>query len=104
MKSDDIPQVKRDKIALLSGVANLENWPTILREFVVRRILSAQAANPWLRKLKDYANDINDEVVSDAIMALGHCGTRIPEALSQSLVSLIQMIKSPYSERAFQQT
>jgi AP-3 complex subunit beta len=38
---------------------------------------------------------VEDEVVSDAIRALGYCTTHIPESGQQCLTALIAMIKSP---------
>ena len=38
---------------------------------------------------------MDDEVVCDAIRALGCCATRIPESGQQCLTALIGMIKSP---------
>ncbi|KAF9522067.1 adaptin N terminal region-domain-containing protein [Crepidotus variabilis] len=78
VRSDDFTQVKKDKIRLLLNVLNIDNYAAIMREFI------------------DYAEDINDTVVTEAIMALGQCATRIPECMPQCLTALITMIKSRY--------
>jgi AP-3 complex subunit beta len=45
---------------------------------------------------KDYTNDIDDGVVSEAMLAIGRCAARIPESVQQCLTALIVMIKSRY--------
>ncbi|KAF8802473.1 hypothetical protein BYT27DRAFT_7112247 [Phlegmacium glaucopus] len=77
VRSDDILQVKKDKIKLLLNVLTVDNYQGILREFI------------------DYADDVEDEVVSEAIRGLGYCATRIPESGQKCLTALITMIKSP---------
>ncbi|KAF8954115.1 adaptin N terminal region-domain-containing protein [Flammula alnicola] len=76
VRTDDLTQVKKDKIRLLLRVLTPDNWAAILREFI------------------DYADDTDDGVVSETIRALGRCAARIPESIKQCLTALITMIKS----------
>ncbi|KAF7330482.1 AP complex subunit beta [Mycena venus] len=43
---------------------------------------------------QDYADDPDDEIVSDAISAIGRCAHSIPECTQQCLTALITMIKN----------
>ncbi|KAJ7178612.1 adaptin N terminal region-domain-containing protein [Mycena crocata] len=76
LRTDDLRQVKQDKIKLLLLLANHDTHQAILREFI------------------DYADDPDDEVVSDAIRAIGRCAHSIPDCTQQCLTSLITMIKN----------
>ncbi|KAF9472124.1 hypothetical protein BDN70DRAFT_887352 [Pholiota conissans] len=78
VRTDDLAQVKNDKIRLLLRVLTVDNWNAILREFI------------------DYADDTDDSVVSEAIRALGVSSSRIPESIQTCLTALINMIKSRY--------
>ncbi|KAF8150686.1 adaptin N terminal region-domain-containing protein [Crassisporium funariophilum] len=78
VRSDDLIQVKKDKINLLLNVLTVDNYAAIMREFM------------------DYADDVDDSVVAEAIRALGRCAIRIPESVQQCLTALMTMIKSPY--------
>ncbi|KAJ7475683.1 adaptin N terminal region-domain-containing protein [Mycena latifolia] len=77
LRTDDLRQVKQDKIKVLLRLANLDTHQAILREFI------------------DYADDPDDEVVSDAIRAIGNCAHFTPECTQQCLSALIAMIKNP---------
>ncbi|KAJ7722558.1 adaptin N terminal region-domain-containing protein [Mycena maculata] len=76
LRTDNLRQVKQDKIRVLVLLANSDTHQPILREFI------------------DYADDPDDEVVSDAIRAIGKCAQLIPECTQQCLTALITMIKS----------
>ncbi|KAJ7650429.1 adaptin N terminal region-domain-containing protein [Roridomyces roridus] len=76
LRTDDLRQVKKDKIKLLVILANPETHQAILREFI------------------DYADDPDDEVVSEAIRAIGKCAQLMPDCTQQCLTALITMIKS----------
>ncbi|KAJ7104301.1 adaptin N terminal region-domain-containing protein [Mycena belliarum] len=76
VRTDDLRQVKQDKIKLLLRLANFDTHQAILREFI------------------DYADDSDDEVVSDAISAIGRCAYALPECTQQCLSALISMIKN----------
>ncbi|KIK10203.1 hypothetical protein K443DRAFT_126976 [Laccaria amethystina LaAM-08-1] len=78
VRSDDFPQLKKDKIKLLLNVLSVDNYQTVLREFI------------------DYADDTNDEVVAEAIRALGRCARQVPDSVQHCLTALISMIKSPH--------
>ncbi|KAG6812288.1 hypothetical protein H0H92_003597 [Tricholoma furcatifolium] len=75
VRTDDVLQVKQEKIKLLLTIVNVDNFPTILRELI------------------DYADDPDDAVVSDSIRAIGRCARLIPESIQQCLNALITMIK-----------
>ncbi|KAG5646111.1 hypothetical protein DXG03_004350 [Asterophora parasitica] len=75
LRTDDLRQVKQDKIKLLLNIINVDNYSAILREFI------------------DYADDANDVVVSDAIQGIGKCARLIPESSQQCLNALLTMIK-----------
>ncbi|KAJ6494718.1 adaptin N terminal region-domain-containing protein [Mycena vitilis] len=76
LRTDDLRQVKEDKIKALLLLANFDTHQAILREFI------------------DYADDPDDQVVSDAIRAIGKCARSIPECTQQCLTALITMIKN----------
>ncbi|KAJ7931408.1 adaptin N terminal region-domain-containing protein [Mycena leptocephala] len=76
LRTDDLRQVKQDKIKVLLLLANFDTHQAILREFI------------------DYADDPDDEVVSDAIRAIGKCAHSIPDCTQQCLTALITMIKN----------
>ncbi|GLB40583.1 putative non-SMC mitotic condensation complex subunit 1 [Lyophyllum shimeji] len=75
VRTDDLRQVKRDKIRLLLNIITVENYSAILRELI------------------DYADDVDDTVVSDSIRGIGRCARLIPESTQQCLNALIAMIK-----------
>ncbi|KXN91626.1 AP-3 complex subunit beta-2 [Leucoagaricus sp. SymC.cos] len=76
LRTDDALEVKRVKIQLLLKILNSENYGTLLREFI------------------DYSDDTDDGIVSDSVLAIGHCASAIPEATQQCLAALITMIQS----------
>ncbi|KAJ7494593.1 adaptin N terminal region-domain-containing protein, partial [Mycena galericulata] len=76
LRTDNLRQVKQDKIKILILLANPDTHQAILREFI------------------DYADDPDDEVVADAIRAIGKCAQLIPECTQQCLTALITMIKN----------
>ncbi|KAH8100165.1 adaptin N terminal region-domain-containing protein [Cristinia sonorae] len=78
VRTDDIQQIKRDKMQLLRTVISAENYQVLLREFI------------------HYADDPDDELVADAIKAIGHCARIIPESTQQSLNALMGFIQSHY--------
>ncbi|KAF8169768.1 adaptin N terminal region-domain-containing protein [Pholiota molesta] len=78
VRTDDLTQVKKDKIRLLLHVLTVDNWNAIMREFI------------------EYADDTDDSVVSESIRALGVCSARVPESIQMCLTALINMIKSRY--------
>lgn len=45
---------------------------------------------------QDYADDSDDEVVSQSIRAIGTCAYLIPDCTQQCLTALIAMIKSSH--------
>ncbi|KAJ7773104.1 adaptin N terminal region-domain-containing protein [Mycena metata] len=76
LRTDDLRHVKQDKIKVLLVLANFDTHQAILREFI------------------DCADDPDDEVVSDAIRAIGKCAHSIPDCTQQCLTALITMIKN----------
>ncbi|KAJ7219906.1 adaptin N terminal region-domain-containing protein [Mycena pura] len=76
LRTDDLRQVKQDKIKVLLLLANHDTHQAILREFI------------------DYADDPDDEVVSDAVRAIGKCAHSMPDCTPQCLTALITMIKN----------
>ncbi|KAF8841272.1 hypothetical protein BDN67DRAFT_967479 [Paxillus ammoniavirescens] len=76
VRTDDPPQVKRDKIEALLNVCSIDNHQALLREFM------------------DYADDGDDAVVADAIHAIGRCAKLVPSCTQQGLSALMTMIKS----------
>ncbi|KAF8871773.1 armadillo-type protein [Infundibulicybe gibba] len=78
LRSDDVRQVKRDKINLLLSVITFDTHQAILRELI------------------DYSEDPDDEIVAQSIRAVGKCAKLVPECSQQCLSALITMIKSPH--------
>ncbi|EGN98995.1 hypothetical protein SERLA73DRAFT_168569 [Serpula lacrymans var. lacrymans S7.3] len=76
VRADDPQQVRRDKIRVLLNILNADNYQIILREFTT------------------YAEDMDDEVVGNAIAAIGHCARLIPDCVPQCLAILMDMIRS----------
>ncbi|KAL6307582.1 adaptin N terminal region-domain-containing protein [Sparassis latifolia] len=76
VRAQDVREVKRDKVRLLRAVLSMENYQSLLREFIV------------------YTDDADDEVVSDTIQAIGYCARSIPEATQQCLTALMSFIRS----------
>ncbi|KAF5373098.1 hypothetical protein D9758_001497 [Tetrapyrgos nigripes] len=74
--SDDTRQVKTQKIKVLLRLLTFDNHQAILREFI------------------DCADDVDDQVVSDSIHAIGRCANLVPESTQQCLSALVTMIKS----------
>ncbi|KIP11063.1 hypothetical protein PHLGIDRAFT_125175 [Phlebiopsis gigantea 11061_1 CR5-6] len=79
IRSDDIPQVKKDKMRLLSMVLDHDNYQTLLREFT------------------HYAEDSDDELVKESIEAIGYCARLVPESAQQCLGILTSFIQSKHS-------
>ncbi|KIJ66764.1 hypothetical protein HYDPIDRAFT_174147 [Hydnomerulius pinastri MD-312] len=76
VRTDDPQQVKRDKIKVLLNLCNIDNHQALLREFT------------------DYAEDVDDAVVADAVRAIGRCARLVPTCTQQCLTTLMTMIKS----------
>ncbi|KAG6820486.1 hypothetical protein H0H93_016548 [Arthromyces matolae] len=76
VRTDDLQQVKKEKIKLLLSIVTPDNHSIVLRELV------------------DYTDDPDDSIVTDAIRGIGLCARIIPELTQQCLTSLISMIKS----------
>ncbi|KAJ7052497.1 adaptin N terminal region-domain-containing protein [Mycena amicta] len=76
LRSDDLRQVKQDKLNLLLLVANQDTYQAVLREFI------------------DYADDPDDEVAAEAIRAVGKCARTNPDCTPQCLTALITMLKN----------
>ncbi|KAK7449763.1 AP-3 complex subunit beta [Stygiomarasmius scandens] len=74
--ADDTRHVKIQKIKLLLRMMNFQNHQAVLREFI------------------DYAEDTDDQVVSDSIHAIGRCASIVLESTQQCLTALVTMIKS----------
>ncbi|KAJ3510883.1 hypothetical protein NLJ89_g4416 [Agrocybe chaxingu] len=94
-RSDDLTQVKKDKIRLMLKCSNCRQL------FGHHAGVDRMVPDNFLllfcdTVLQDYADDVDDSVVSEAILGLGKCATRIPESVQQCLTSLITMIKSRY--------
>ncbi|KAG6828949.1 hypothetical protein H0H87_000222 [Tephrocybe sp. NHM501043] len=94
VRTDDLLQVKQDKIKLLLNIINVDNYPTILRELIVNFHASTYHFIVLKIARQDYADDPDDFVVSDSIRGIGRCARLIPESTHQCLNSLIVMIKS----------
>ncbi|KIM40525.1 hypothetical protein M413DRAFT_72858 [Hebeloma cylindrosporum] len=77
-RADDLTQVKKDKIRLLLRVLTSDSYAAILRELIY------------------YADDLDEGVASEAILAIGRCATRLPESVQHCLTALMTMIKSRY--------
>lgn len=114
VRTDDLTQVKKDKIRLLLHVLTVDNWNAILREFIVSttvlfyfpseehisciHVLCACMSLIYAdcNLFQEYADDTDDTVVSESIRALGVCSARVPESIQMCLTALINMIKSRY--------
>ncbi|KIY44117.1 hypothetical protein FISHEDRAFT_67789 [Fistulina hepatica ATCC 64428] len=78
VRTTDVRAVKLCKIQLLTVIVTKDTYPAVLREFI------------------DYADDIDDAVVANAIRAIGLCIQTIPESVSQCMPALTAMIKSSH--------
>ncbi|EIW57778.1 uncharacterized protein TRAVEDRAFT_169778 [Trametes versicolor FP-101664 SS1] len=78
VRADDPRQVKKDKVHLLRSVINVENYPSLLREFIC------------------YADDADDDLVAEATQAIGYIARIIPEATQQCLTALMAFIQSKH--------
>ncbi|KDQ53109.1 hypothetical protein JAAARDRAFT_137465 [Jaapia argillacea MUCL 33604] len=78
VRADDSTPVKRDKVKLLLTFLNTDNYQALLREFI------------------DYADDVDDQLVSESIQAIGHCARLVPDSTQQCLTALLNFIKSPH--------
>ncbi|OSX59030.1 hypothetical protein POSPLADRAFT_1151272 [Postia placenta MAD-698-R-SB12] len=78
VRADDVRQVKKDKVRLLCAVISTDNYQPLLREFIT------------------YADDTDDELVADAIRAIGYCARLIPDSTQQCLTALMSFIQSKY--------
>ncbi|KAI0926282.1 hypothetical protein AcW1_008493 [Taiwanofungus camphoratus] len=78
IRADDVRQVKRDKVRLLRAVMTVDNHQALLRELI------------------SYVDDTADDLVADAIQAIGHCARIIPEATQQCLAALMTFIQSKH--------
>ncbi|KIM84396.1 hypothetical protein PILCRDRAFT_818757 [Piloderma croceum F 1598] len=76
VRTDDIRQVKQDKISLLLNLITSDNLQAILREFI------------------DCAEDVDEQIVMAALRAIGRCARLHPECMQQCLTALMTMIKS----------
>ncbi|KAJ3556780.1 hypothetical protein NM688_g1828 [Phlebia brevispora] len=76
VRTDDIRQVKKDKMRLLRAVITSENHQALLREFT------------------HYAEDPDDELVHAAVDAIGYCARTVPESTQQCLTALMSFIQS----------
>ncbi|KAI0788032.1 adaptin N terminal region-domain-containing protein [Fomes fomentarius] len=78
VRADDARQVKKDKVRLLRSIVNLDNYSSLLREFIC------------------YADDADDELVADSIQGIGHIARVIPESTAQCLSALMSFIQSKH--------
>ncbi|KAJ3481196.1 hypothetical protein NLI96_g7828 [Meripilus lineatus] len=78
VRADDPRPIKKDKMQLLRVVISADNYQALLREFI------------------HYAEDADDELVSDAIQAIGYCARLVPESTQQCLTALMSFIQSRY--------
>ncbi|KAH9855187.1 armadillo-type protein [Lenzites betulinus] len=78
VRADDPRQVKKDKVHFLRFVINVENYPSLLREFIC------------------YADDADDDLVAEAIQAIGYIARIIPEVTQQCLTALMAFIQSKH--------
>ncbi|KAI0346195.1 hypothetical protein BDW22DRAFT_1323138 [Trametopsis cervina] len=76
VRADDTPQTKKDKMRLLQTIIQPENHQTLLREFI------------------HYSDDPDDDLVRDAINAIGYCARVVPESTQQCLSALMSFIQS----------
>ncbi|TFK82840.1 hypothetical protein K466DRAFT_603355 [Polyporus arcularius HHB13444] len=78
VRADDPQQVKKDKLRLLRSVITVDNYPSLLREFIF------------------YADDADDELVADSIQAIGYVARVVPESTAQCLSALMSFIQSKH--------
>ncbi|KAI0714423.1 adaptin N terminal region-domain-containing protein [Cerioporus squamosus] len=78
VRADDPQQVKKDKVRLLRAVVSVDNYPSLLREFIC------------------YADDADDELVADSIKAIGYIARVVPESTAQCLSALMSFIQSKH--------
>ncbi|KAK7691132.1 hypothetical protein QCA50_006235 [Cerrena zonata] len=78
VRTDDTQRVKKDKMQLLRLILSPDNYQALLREFTY------------------YADDADDELVADAVQAIGYCARLIPESAQQCLTSLMSFIQSKH--------
>ncbi|KAI0073677.1 hypothetical protein K474DRAFT_170602 [Panus rudis PR-1116 ss-1] len=78
VRADDLPVVKKEKMRLLRSVITPENYQALLREFI------------------HYADDVDDQLVADAIQAIGYCARLVPESIQQCLTALLSFIQSKH--------
>lgn len=78
IRRDDFGQVKKVKIQLLMNLLTSDTSQVILCELI------------------DCANDVDDTVVSESIIAIGKCAQSLPNCVPQCLSALTEMIKSPH--------
>ena len=57
-----------------------------------------KAAGTDTRKPQCYADDADDELVADAIQAIGYIARVVPEATAQCLSALMSFIQSKHGE------
>lgn len=52
----------------------------------------------WTNRLSEqhYAEDADDDLVRDAVDAIGYCARVVPESRQQGLTALISFIQSPH--------
>ena len=116
MRTDDAEPVKRTKISILLTLCTVDNHQALLREFVVRLpslfrggvlitalIVTAGSISVCqtsrfnfvsITRIQDYAQDIDDSVVGDAIDAIGRIARLVPPSTPQCLTALMGMINS----------
>ncbi|KAI0806028.1 adaptin N terminal region-domain-containing protein [Irpex lacteus] len=75
VRSDDTSQVKKDKMRLLHTVITPDNYQALLREFI------------------HYSEDPDDELVREAVHAIGYCARVVPESTQQCLSALMSFIQ-----------
>ncbi|THH13958.1 hypothetical protein EUX98_g9663 [Antrodiella citrinella] len=63
---------------------------------LLRIVISADNYQALLREFIHYADDPDDELVADAIQAIGYCARVIPESTQQCLNALMSFIQSPH--------
>ncbi|KAG6901132.1 hypothetical protein C0995_016713 [Termitomyces sp. Mi166 len=93
VRTDDLRQVKQEKIKLLLTILTADNYSVILRELVVCACFCIVSTLRNLIRCQDYADDPDDSIVSESIQGIGRCARLIPESTQQCLNSLIVMIK-----------
>jgi AP-3 complex subunit beta len=113
VRTDDAEPVKRTKISILLTLCTVDNHQALLREFVVRLpslfrdgvlitalIVTADSTSVYqtslspITRIQDYAQDIDDSVVGDAIDAIGRIARLVPPSTPQCLTALMGMINS----------